>query len=108
WMRGASLTTIFAALLNPGGWLAAAGIVASMAGLPLLRLRWLGLAAPPLIADLLSAHHPQPELLFQYGLPLVLPVRIAGGLDARRLLEWRLLARTGPALALRPLAVPAL
>jgi len=109
WLHTASPLAVFAALLNPGGWLAFTGMVVSLAALPLLRLRWLALALPPLFADLLSAHHPQPELLFQYGLPLLLPILVAGGLGARRFLEWQ--PRRGGSLsrlAIPALAVPAL
>jgi uncharacterized membrane protein len=108
WLHGASPAAIFAAFLNPGGWLAFAGMVASAAGLPLLRPRWFVLTLPPLFADLLSAHHPQPELLFQYGLPLVVPMLVAAGLGARRLLEWRPPEGGLTRLAIPALAVPAL
>jgi uncharacterized membrane protein len=103
WLHTAPPGAILTAFLNLRGWLAFAGLTASMAGLPLLRLRWLALALPPLSADLLSAHHPQPELLFQYGLPLVVPILVAGGLGARRFLDWR-----PQPVALAALAVPAL
>jgi uncharacterized membrane protein len=103
WLEVASPAAVAAALLNPGGWLAFAGMVASVAGLPLLRLRWCMLALPPLLANLLSAHHPQPELLFHYGLPLVVPAMVAAGLGARRFLEWR-----PPTWTVAALAVPAL
>jgi Predicted membrane protein (DUF2079) len=106
WLQTASPAAVLAALLNPAGWLAFAGMVASMAAMPLLRPRWLLPAGPPLLADLLSAHHPQPELLFQYGLPLVVPIVVAGGLGARRLLD-RLPARASPK-AVAALAAPAL
>src|SRR5207245_2407638 len=61
-----------------------------------------------LFADLLSAHHPQPELLFQYGIPLVVPMLVAAGLGARRLLEWRPPEGGLTRLAIPALAVPAL
>jgi hypothetical protein len=85
-------------------------MVAAMAGLPLLRPAWLALALPPLIGDLLSAHFPQPELRLQYALPLVVPVLVAGGLGARRLLDHLLPAAAlpRPAPMLAALAVPAL
>jgi uncharacterized membrane protein len=108
WLHAAAPAAILAAILHPGGWLAFAGMVASAAGLPLLRLRWFGLTLPPLFADLLSAHHPQPELLFQYGLPLVIPMLVAAGLGACRLLEWRPQQRELTRLAIPALAVPAL
>jgi uncharacterized membrane protein len=108
WLHTASPVAVFAALFNPGGWLAFASMVASLAALPLLRLRWLALALPPLFADLLSAHHPQPELLLQYSLPLVLPILVAGGLGARRFLKWLPRGGSLSGLAIPALAIPAL
>ena len=86
WLDTASLASLAAALLAPAGWIAFGGMVVAMAGLPLLRPGWLALALPPLGAALLSAHQPQPQLLFQYGQPLVVPLLVAGGLGASRLL----------------------
>jgi hypothetical protein len=86
WLHTASPAMLAAALLAPAGWIAFGGMVVGMAGLPLLRPGWLALALPPLGADLLSAHQPQPQLLFQYGQPLVVPLLVAGGLGASRLL----------------------
>jgi uncharacterized membrane protein len=108
WLHWAPPRAVLAAILNPAGWLAFTGMVAGAAGLPLLRLRWFALTLPPLLADLLSAHHPQPDLLFQYGLPLVIPMLVAAGLGARRMLEW--LPPQGELiwLAIPALAVPAL
>jgi Predicted membrane protein (DUF2079) len=85
WLRTASPGAVALALANPAGWLAFAGLVAGLAALPLLRPGWLALALPPLAADLLSAHHPQPELRLQYALPLVVPLLVAAGLGARSL-----------------------
>src|SRR5205823_6431224 len=67
WLHTASPASLAAALLAPAGWIAFGGMVVATAGLPLLRPGWLALALPPLGADLLSAHQPQPQLLFQYG-----------------------------------------
>jgi uncharacterized membrane protein len=103
WLHGAAPGELAAALAPSAGWLAFAGMVASMAGLPLLRAGWLALGLPPLAADLLSAHEPQPQLQLQYGLPLVVPVLVAGGLGARRLLR-----HPRPAVVLAALALPAL
>lgn len=86
WLHAASPAALAAALLAPAGWIAFGGMVVGMAGLPLLRPGWLALALPPLGVDLLSAHQPQPQLLFQYGQPLVVPLLVAGGLGASRLL----------------------
>ena len=102
WLRIASPGAVALALANPAGWLAFAGLVAGLAGLPLLRPGWLALALPPLAADLLSAHHPQPELRLQYALPLVVPLLVAAGLGARSL------PSALPAAAVAAFAAPAL
>jgi uncharacterized membrane protein len=102
WLHHPTAARLVAAVTAPAGWLAFAAMVAAMAGLPLLRPAWLALALPPLLGDLLSAHSPQPELHLQYALPLVVPVLVAGGLGARRLLD-----RPRPAAALAALALPA-
>lgn len=104
WLHGASPAAIASALANPAGWLAFTGMVVSAAALPLLRPAWLALTLPPLVADLLSAHDPQPEVLFQYALPIVLPMLVAAGLGARSLLDWRPRLR----LAIPALMFPAL
>jgi Predicted membrane protein (DUF2079) len=103
WLHHATAAQLATAVAAPAGWLAFAAMVAAMAGLPLLRPAWLALALPPLIADLLSAHAPQPQLHLQYALPLVAPVLVAGGLGARVLLDGR-----GPATSPALLAAPAL
>ena len=104
WLAHADLARIAVAVANPRGWLGFAALVGAMAGLPLLRPGWLALALPPLLGDLLSAHLPQPILHLQYGLPLVVPVVVAGGLGTRSLLGR---ARVRSA-ALSSLALPAL
>jgi hypothetical protein len=86
WLHAASPAALAAALLAPAGWIAFGGMVIGVVGLPLLRPGWLALALPPLGVDLLSAHQPQPQLLLQYGQPLVVPLLVAGGLGASRLL----------------------
>jgi predicted membrane protein DUF2079 len=121
WLHTAGPAQVAGALANPTGWLALGGLVAGLAGLPLLRPAWLALAAPPFVADLLSAHAAQPELHLQYGLPLIVPLLVAAGLSARRLPGPRpaLLAvlalpallvgaLTGPVLVRHPAAPPAL
>ena len=79
WLHGASPGTVLHALAQPRGWLAAGVMVACAGFLPPLRPAWLALALPPLVADLLSAHAPQPALGLQYALPLVVPVLVAAG-----------------------------
>jgi uncharacterized membrane protein len=103
WLRHPATGQVLAAVTRPAGWVAAGAMVAGMAGLPLLRPAWLLLALPPLLGNLLSAHYSQPQLFLQYALPLVVPVLVAGGLGARRLLE-----QPRPAWSLAALALPAL
>jgi uncharacterized membrane protein len=70
------------------GWMAAAGLVVCVGGLPLLRPKWALLILPPLVANLLSRHYPQPELHLQYGLLLVVSTVVAAGMGGRRALAW--------------------
>jgi uncharacterized membrane protein len=102
WLHHATPGGLASAVTRPSGWLAFAAMVGAMAGLPLLRPAWLTLALPPLLGDLLSAHTSQPELHLQYALPIVVPVLVAGGLGARRLLT-----KVSPCAALAALALPA-
>jgi hypothetical protein len=74
---------VVAALTRPGPWFVVAGMVLSLAGLPLLRARWLLLVVPPLAASLLSAHLPQANLTLHYPLLLLVPLLVAGGMGAR-------------------------
>jgi uncharacterized membrane protein len=67
-------------------WLAAAGMVVALLGLPLVRPRWLLLAVPPMVAALLSANPYQANLRLQYGLILVVPLIVAAGFGGRRVL----------------------
>ena len=87
WLPHAGADRIALAIANRDGWLGFAALIAGMAGLPLLRPTWLALALPPLAGDLLSAHPSQTILHLQYGLPLVVPVLVAGGLGARSVLD---------------------
>ncbi len=72
------------ALTRPTPWFAVAGMIVALAGLPLLRPRWLLLAGPPLVAALLSAHMWQANLMLQYPLVLYVPLIVAAGLGGRR------------------------
>lgn len=81
-------SAVMAALTRPEGWLVTMGLVLSLALLPLLRPRWALLLLPPTIANLLSRQEPQPQQLLQYGMLLVVPALVAGGLGARRLLAF--------------------
>jgi uncharacterized membrane protein len=76
---------VVAALTRPTPWFVVAGMVASVAALPLLRPRWLLVAAPPLTASMLSAHSWQANLTLQYPLILVVPLLVAAALGARRM-----------------------
>ncbi len=104
WLPDAGPGGLASAAARPAGWAALVAAVAAMAALPLVRPAWLALALPAVLGDLLSAHSPQPDLRLQYALPLVVPVLVAGGLGARRLLDR---ARPVPAGALAALALPA-
>ncbi|MDR0358687.1 MAG: DUF2079 domain-containing protein, partial [bacterium] len=110
WLHGASPAELAAALARPGGWGVLLATIAGLAGLPLLRPAWLALALPPLLGSLLSTHAPQPELHLQYGLPLVVPLVVAGGLGGERLLGWEPphLLRDRPPLLAWALVLPAL
>ncbi|MDQ3492823.1 MAG: DUF2079 domain-containing protein [Chloroflexota bacterium] len=77
---------VVSALTRPEGWLVVIGLLLSLGALPLLRPGWALLMLPPTVAHLLSRQEPQPQLLLQYGLLLVVPAIVAGGLGARRLL----------------------
>jgi uncharacterized membrane protein len=105
WLLTATPTDILLSLYHPGAFLIVLGMLASMAGLPLLAPRWLSLDLPPLAADLLSRHPTQPDLHLHYGLILMLPLLVAGALGARRLLTER---PSLPAWACGAVAVPAL
>jgi uncharacterized membrane protein len=92
------------AALRPGALLVVAAIIASMFALPLLAPRWLVLAIPPYLANVLSGHVPQNVLHLHYVLLLVFPLIVAGGVGARKFLEMRTLR---PILALA-MILPAL
>ncbi|MGH7919585.1 MAG: DUF2079 domain-containing protein [Candidatus Dormibacteraceae bacterium] len=110
WLHQATPATVARHLAQPAGWVALALAIAGMAALPLLRPGWLLLAAPPFLGSLLSDHWPQPALHLQYGLPIVLPVFVAGGLGAARLLDTEMprARRLLSAPAVAALCLPAL
>jgi uncharacterized membrane protein len=74
------------ALVRPEALAILAAIIASMFALPLLAPRWLILAIPPYLANVLSEHVPQNDLHLHYVLLLLFPLIVAGGFGARRLL----------------------
>lgn len=96
------------AVTRPDPWLALAGLLVSLLGLPLLAPRWLLLALPPLAANLLSSHDPQERLQLHYVLLIMFPLIVAASIGARRLLEQRTITARLPAPALLACAVPAL
>jgi hypothetical protein len=77
---------VLAAINRPPGWFMAGGLLASLAGLPLLRPRWLLLLLPPMTAVLLSRQPPQAALQLQYPMILVGPAVVASAMGARRAL----------------------
>jgi len=109
WIYEAKRNYFFIAVSRPDPWLALAGLLISVLGLPLLAPRWLLFAVPPLAANLLSSHDPQERLQLHYALLIMFPLILAAGFGARRLLDqpefpaWRL-----PAPALLVFGVPAL
>ena len=102
WLLKTSPASVLHALTLPAGWLAVGVLILCAGGLPLLRPAWLALAIPPLLADLLSAHNPQPLLHLQYALPLVLPLLVAAAIGARSIGPP---SRLLPALAAAPLVL---
>jgi len=92
------------ALVRPGALVMVAGVLASLACLPLYAPRWLLLVLPPYLANVLSEHVPQNVLELHYGLLLLFPMIVAGGVGGRKLLTRRSIS---PATALAA-AAPAL
>jgi uncharacterized membrane protein len=80
---------LLAAIFRPEPLLTVAGIIASLFLLPLLAPRWLLLAIPPYIADVLSAHNPEYLLRLHYVLLLLFPMIVAGAVGARKFLSMR-------------------
>jgi uncharacterized membrane protein len=87
--RPFSIEALLGALFSPDALLMVAGIVASLFLLPLFAPRWLLLAIPPYIANVLSGHNPQYLLRLHYVLLLLFPLIVAGALGARKFLERR-------------------
>jgi hypothetical protein len=96
------------ALLRPDAWLAVAGLLVSLLGLPLLAPRWLLLAVPPLVANLLSSNDVMEKLQLHYVMLIMFPLVVAAGFGARRLMEQQTIPTWLPAPALLLGAVPAL
>jgi uncharacterized membrane protein len=100
WVFEGGTNFFMAALSRPDPWLALAGLVVSLLGLPLLAPRWLLLVVPPLAANLFSSHDPQERLQLHYALLIMFPLVVAAGFGARRLLTERMIPAqlSGPAL----------
>ncbi len=99
-----TMASFLEAVVRPGALLMVAAVVAGMFALPLLAPRWLLLAIPPYLANVLSGHTPQNVLNLHYILLVLFPLIVAGAAGARKLLELRSIS---PALALLAV-VPAL
>jgi uncharacterized membrane protein len=97
-----SFEAVIAALTRPGALLTVAVVIAGMFALPILAWRWLLLAIPPYLANVLSEHDPQNVLRLHYVLLLLFPLIVAGGLGARRLLAIRSLRPATALLAAAP------
>ena len=109
WMVDPGRPNILArALLRPDAWLAVAGLLVSLLGLPLLAPRWLLLAVPPLVANLLSSNDVMEKLQLHYVMLIMFPLVVAAGFGARRLMEQQTIPTWLPAPALLLGAVPAL
>src|SRR6202165_238529 len=81
-----SVNAVVGTIFNPQALLVVARVIASMFLLPLLAPRWLLLVIPPYLANVLSEHIPQTVLELHYGLLMLFPLVVAGGVGARRLL----------------------
>src|SRR5712692_3374731 len=90
------------AALRPGALLVVAAIIASMFALPLLAPRWLLLAIPPYLANVLSGHVPQNYLHLHYVLILLFPLIVAGGVGARRFLGMQSIRPAAALVAMVP------
>jgi uncharacterized membrane protein len=96
------------ALFRPDAWLALAGLLVSLLGLPLLAPRWLLASVPPLIANLLSSNDVMQRFQLHYVMLIMFPMVLAAGFGARRLLEERPIPSWLPAPALLAAAAPGL
>ena len=84
-----SYMALLGAIFRPEALLVVAGVIASLFLLPLFAPRWLLLAIPPYVANVLSGHTPQNALHLHYVLLMLFPFVVAGGVGARKLLEQR-------------------
>jgi uncharacterized membrane protein len=93
---------VLESLFSPGALVVVAGIVASLAALPLLAPRWSLLVIPPYLANVLSEHVPQNTLNLHYALLLIFPMIVAAGVGGRRLIERRTLSPATSLAAMLP------
>jgi uncharacterized membrane protein len=100
-----SYMSVLHAIFNPPALLVVAGIIASLFLMPLLTPRWLLLAIPPYLANVLSGHQPQNVLRIHYVLLILFPLVVAGGVGARKFLERRSIQPITAVLAMIPVFV---
>lgn len=86
WAPFEQTSAVVAHVARATPWLAAAGMIVALLGLPLVRPRWLLLVLPPMAAALLSDNRFQADLRLQYALILVVPLVVAAGFGGRRVL----------------------
>ncbi len=108
WMIKPGPNLLARGLLRPDAWLAWTWLLVSLLGLPLRAPRWLLLALPPLVANILSSNDVMQRFQLHYALLIIFPLVVAAGFGARRLLEERSIPAWLPAPALLVGAVPAL
>jgi uncharacterized membrane protein len=100
-----SYMSVLHAIFNPPALLVVAGIIASLFLLPVLTPRWLLLAIPPYLANVLSGHQPQNVLRIHYVLLILFPLVVAGGVGGRKFLERRSIQPITAVLAMIPVFV---
>jgi uncharacterized membrane protein len=100
-----SYSAVLGAIFRPEALLVVAGVIASLFLLPLLAPRWLLLAIPPYLANVLSGHTPQNALHLHYVLLMMIPLVVAGGVGARKALERRSIRPSTAVLAMMPVFV---
>jgi uncharacterized membrane protein len=97
-----SFVNVLHALFRPEALPVVLGIIACMFLLPLLAPRWLLLAIPPYLANVLSGHNPQDLLRVHYVLLLMFPLMVAGAVGARKFLELRSIRPSTAVVAMLP------